>query len=134
MIHRELFKLNIKFNYRKIAFNTPSSISHQKKLVELVRWMGGRVLKLKQERGNSLSDRSDCWRLVAHRTKGPSFREAVSRDIPVVNSNYVRVAWEEKRHLPKFRAGYREFTQLYRRKPFEECEIIFLGIVVLNHS
>ena len=33
--------------------------------------------------------------------------------------------WDEKRHLPSFRASDPEYTKMYKRKAFEECKIYF---------
>lgn len=95
--------------------------------MELVHWMGGKVLDLKagSTSKNDQNSKSDRWRLVANNVFGPSFRRAVSLDIPVVQMDYVKVCWGEKRHLPSFRASCREFTQLYRRKPFEGMTLFF---------
>ena len=84
--------------------------------------MGGKVMDLKSGsmvKTDQNGAKSERWRLVANNVFGPSFRCAVSRDIPVVQMDYVKLCWSEKRHLPSFRAACRDFTQLYRRKPFE---------------
>ena len=118
----------------QIVFNSTTK-ARLMELVNLVHWMGGSV-------SESIESRPD--RLVAFHLRGPKFREAVQRDIQIVNVDYVNHCWEQMRELPHFRASDKEFTLKYKvgskrfhflteiklflqRKAFEEQKICYYG-------
>ena len=116
----------------QIVFNSTTK-ARLMELVNLVHWMGGSV-------SENIDSRPD--RLVAFHLRGPKFREAVQRDIQIVNVDYVNHCWDQMRELPHFRASDKEFTLKYKvelckrkqntnfyiqRKAFEEQKICYYG-------
>ena len=88
----------------QIVFNSTTK-ARLMELVNLVHWMGGSV-------SENIDSRPD--RLVAFHLGGPKFREAVQRDIQIVNVDYVNHCWDQMRDLPHFRASDKEFTLKYK--------------------